>query len=122
MKFFTPACGCDGVSFYNTTIAQSHGMAIRYFGECQPADDLACDNMANPCGALQKCNAKIAAITDCPAAPNQLVNGVCWGVPIACDPLGLQARGCMGAMLGPCADTCSLISSQNPWYADSSCP
>lgn len=117
-KLFNPVCGCNGVSYYNATIAESKSAAVSHAGECTSLEAIACNKVNMPCGTGLACNALVANLQSCPPSPNVIVPGTCWGVPIACDPAGPQARGCGGM----CADTCSLIQGQNAWYDDLTCP
>jgi hypothetical protein len=120
-KIFDPVCGCDGVSYFNATIGESKGAAISHAGACLPGEAIACVKGVTPCGVGIFCSAEVATIGTCPNTPNQAVPGTCWGVPLACDVAGPKGRGCVPPGQ-PCADTCSLIQSQNAWHADATCP
>jgi hypothetical protein len=112
-KDFDPVCGCDHVSYWNENIAAIHGAAVKAAGACAPADGIACSG-ALPCPAGASCNEQVADVTGC-----ALDLGQCWGVPVACGLNGPTGRACTNSM---CELQCSLIQSNNSWYADATCP
>ncbi len=113
---YDPVCGCDGIHYFNPTIAQSRGAAISHPGVCNNAEQLACDKVSAPCGAGLSCSVEVNTVGMC--APT-LTAGVCWGVPVACGAAQPMARGCLAP--GACANKCALIRGQNPWYEDLTC-
>ena len=120
IKDYVPVCGCDGVNYYNSTISASFGIPTDHAGVCTTLEEVSCTKMGSPCTAGLFCSAEVANAGACPQSPSDVVQGVCWGVPVACDTNGPKGRGCgAGAQ---CADTCSLIQSQNGWHADATCP
>ncbi|MCA9619791.1 MAG: hypothetical protein KC731_12280 [Myxococcales bacterium] len=113
-KNLAPVCGCDGVTYFNASIAQSRAMSESHLGACSSVEDVACSSQS-PCAAGLFCNRGVTTASQC-----SMASGRCWGVPFACDTLGAAGRGCGAPML--CADICSLIQSQNPWTEDLTCP
>ena len=113
-----PVCGCDGVTYWNASVAAKHGMPAQSLGECSPAKT--CGGFANQqCPAGASCNYRQADKTGCGIADG---SGTCWTVPSVCVPMagiGPQTRGCGSAS---CTDECDLIKLQTLWYPDSSCP
>lgn len=108
----SPVCGCDGNTYWNEAVAAWKGVAAQAAGACPAAAPC---GPASPCPAALKCRREVAGAAACSAQ----ATGTCWGMPISCDLGGPQGRGCVG---GSCEVICSLIQSQNPWYADASCP
>jgi hypothetical protein len=106
-------CGCDGVTYWNESIAAYQGVAVQAMGACPAGSGIAC-SQAMPCPSGLRCNRKATSEPACSATPD----GECWGVPIACDPIGPQGHACSNMA---CATECTLIQSQNPWYAGT-CP
>jgi hypothetical protein len=106
-------CGCDGVSYYNDSIAATHGMSVAHAGRCEQSEVKTCSNQM-PCGPGLFCSRQVEGLISC----SSFSPGQCWGVPVACDPNGPKARACLGVA---CADMCSLIQSQNHWYPDPAC-
>jgi hypothetical protein len=112
----SPVCGCDGVSYWNESVAAAHGMAVQGFGACAPAKT--CGGVAGTiCPTGAHCALHLASATDCGGAD---LPGTCWAVPKVCPNtgLGLQTRGC-GA--SACAGECNLIAADSAWY-DAACP
>lgn len=114
-QIYDPVCGCDGVHYFNATIAESRSMAISHAGVCTANEEVACDKVATPCAGGLSCSIAVADAASC--AP--LTAGVCWGAPITCGTGQPLARGCVA--MGDCANKCALIRSQNAWHEDASC-
>ncbi|MFT3769315.1 MAG: hypothetical protein QM820_28075 [Minicystis sp.] len=113
-----PACGCDGVSYWNASIAASHGMAIQASGVCMPQKT--CGGFANEkCPAGATCTVHVQSAASCGSAD---LGGTCWAVPATCMAgvgFGPQTRACGAAT---CAGECDLIKGGQPWYDDNTCP
>jgi hypothetical protein len=113
-----PVCGCDGVTYWNATVAASHGMPLQATGVCQP--EKTCGGIANlkcPMGA--SCNRHVADALACGASDSA---GTCWAAPAACTTMvgfGPQTRACGSPS---CAGECDLIKTEQPWYDDNTCP
>ena len=110
-----PACGCDGVVYWNASIAESQGMSVRHAGACNFLEDVGCSQQ-NPCPGGKYCNHREDTQFTC----NVSFGGQCWAVPVACPPGGPSGVGCLGA--AQCVSECALIQSQNPWYPSANCP
>jgi hypothetical protein len=106
-------CGCDNVTYWNESIAAYQGVGVKAMGTCLVGSGIAC-SQATPCPSGLRCNRKALSDMTCNTTPN----GECWGMPIACDPIGPTGHACSN---GQCASECVLIQSQNPWY-DGPCP
>lgn len=112
-----PACGCDGVTYWNASVAARHEMSVLAGGECKAPK--ACGGFAGlTCPAGSTCNYRLPNKATCSVAD---YGGTCWAIPASCPPIviGSQSRACGSAS---CTDECNLIKLQTPWYADSSCP
>lgn len=112
---YDPVCGCDGVHYFNPSIAASRSMAVAHAGVCAANEEVACDKVAAPCGGNLSCSILVSDAASC--AP--LTAGVCWGAPITCGTGQPMARGCVA--MGECANKCALIRSQNAWHEDVTC-
>lgn len=116
-KNYAPSCGCNGVTYFNGSLAEVAGMAVSHSGVCTPQEGIACTKQ-NLCPSGLACNAEVANQAAC--VPVLQAAGFCWDVPVGCDPNGtVRGRGCLN---GICADRCSLIQGQNPWHPDATCP
>jgi len=115
-----PTCGCDGVTYWNATVAASHGMSVAANGECAIGTQAQCGGFAGlQCPDGASCNNKIPDKNSCNIAD---LGGTCWGVPKNCDGgigFGPNTRACGAAN---CANECNLIKGEAPWYVDNTCP
>lgn len=115
-----PMCGCDGVTYWNTTIAASHGMAVSSPGECGPAAKLTCGGFGGiVCPPGASCNYEVPDKQGCGLAD---AGGACWAVPKTCGGgvgFGPNTRECNAAV---CKDECELIKSEVLWFVDNTCP
>ncbi len=115
----TPVCGCDRLTYWNTSIAAANGAAVRVTGAC-PAG-VAC-NVSNPnCPTPAMCNLEQANTAGC-----NLNNpaGRCWVLPDTCPPQAATAmpttRRCNSNNM--CQTRCSLILSGRTFLVDPTCP
>lgn len=117
MQTRAPQCGCDGVTYWNDTIAASHGMAVQSAGAC--ALGKTCGGLVSlPCPPTTHCNYDVGTKGGCGIAD---ASGVCWAVPQTCATIaiGPQTRACGAAV---CTDECTLITQSSLWYPDNTCP
>lgn len=112
-----PQCGCDGITYFNLTVAAHHGMAIRNNNACGN-DQVTCGGpLASACPAGVTCNHEVKSKNQCLSIEP---TGECWQMPATCNTNLLKlGRACNGAQ---CADICSAIKSGAAWYEDNSCP
>ncbi len=115
-KQFAPICGCDGINYFNPSIAASFGMSIAHGDRCTENEQIGCHKTNNPCAQGYFCNRTVASLPACMLSP--IHTGECWAVPLSCDPNGPQAKACANSL---CYDLCSLIQSENPWYGPGTC-
>lgn len=107
---FEPVCGCDGVSYWNASIAASRGMSVLHADACESDEQLACDaNMPCPMGLY--CNRQVEGSVGCALGG---ARGACWGVPATC-PMVPKGKACFSLI---CSDRCSLIKGQMTWELD----
>jgi hypothetical protein len=114
-----PVCGCDGLTYWNVSVAGHLGVSVKSTGECSPGTT--CGGIAGmQCpGNVAVCNMKLTTSALCAAAD---LAGTCWVLPTICPSgpsIGPVTRAC-GAPA--CKSECDLIRSQQPWYDDNSCP
>jgi hypothetical protein len=105
-----PACGCDGVTYYNTDVAKVFRMSLRAAGPCHNAGAVKCGN-TQPCIGGRRCNRQVPGPAECidPAK----VKGTCWALPAQCPNQKAEAVACGFAKA--CDAHCTLISTEQPW-------
>lgn len=112
-----PVCGCDGVTYWNPSVAGYHSMAVKSVGACSPGKT--CGGIASlQCPSGAHCNYAEKDATSCNISDPA---GTCWVVPQTCPKIliGPQTRGCGGKS---CSSECELIKAQHSWYPDLTCP
>ena len=114
-----PVCGCDGLIYWNASVAAHRGMSVKTTGECAPART--CQGIASlECpGNVAVCNMKVLGAPSCIGVD---LGGSCWVLPTSCpnDPgIGPRTRAC-GAT--GCKSECELIRAEEPWHPDNTCP
>jgi hypothetical protein len=113
-----PVCGCDGVTYWNASIAVEAGASVKISGEC--VGGKSCGGFASqPCPASATCNYRLTGKDQCGAAD---FPGTCWALPSTCPAVigfGPSSRACASLS---CTDECTLIRLQTLWYADAGCP
>jgi hypothetical protein len=115
----TPVCGCDRLTYWNTSIAAVNGTAVRVAGAC-PAGIACSDNNPN-CPMPATCNLEQATAAGC-----DLNNppGRCEVLPDNCPPLAAgitpPIRRCNSN--NACQTRCNLIMAGRTFFVDPTCP
>lgn len=114
-----PVCGCDRLTYWNTSIAAANGASVRVAGAC-PAG-VACSANNPNCPAPALCNLEQPSAAGC-----NLLNpgGRCWVLPDTCPP---QAAGTTPATRrcnsnNACQTRCNLILNARTFMVDPTCP
>jgi hypothetical protein len=113
----SPVCGCDGLTYWNASVAAAHGMAAKGSGQCNPSES--CGGFAGiPCPTGARCNYHLSSQASCGIADQ---TGTCWVVPATCPSImiGPTTRQCSAAT---CTGECELIKAGVMWYVDNTCP
>ncbi|MBW2453209.1 MAG: hypothetical protein JRI68_01810 [Deltaproteobacteria bacterium] len=112
----TPVCGCDGITYFNTSIAASFGMAVAHGEACTNSEWVLCHKDNSPCPAGYFCSRRVASVAGCILSPNQ--DGQCWAVQATCDPNGPKDNACGNSL---CYPICELIKTENGWFHLGTC-
>ena len=118
----TPMCGCDGVSYWNASIAAVRGMPVRSAGACPPEQQETCGGIVvNPCPDPQHqvCDAHREALINCGGAD---MPGDCWAMPTQCPGIMFTTERTCQSPNGACIDRCQAIKSELPYFHDQTCP
>ena len=113
-----PVCGCDGLTYWNTSVAAHRGMSVKTTGVC--TSSVTCGGIAAiDCPGNAFCNYE-ADISYCSISDP---GGNCWVMPSTCPTPGIgfgpRTRAC-GAPT--CGYECQLIKAQTPFSVDTTCP
>ncbi len=111
---YSPVCGCDGITYFNPSVAVAYGVSIRSSNVCAKNDSATkvCGGLQmDPCGGSAKCG-MVTISTNCTTPA-----GICWQLPPTC-PATPAIKFC-GAS---CGSVCDAIAAQIPYYADTGCP
>lgn len=109
-----PWCGCDGVTYWNESVAAKRGMSTRKKGACTVT--AAC-GFGDDCTNGAVCNYRVPSEDDCNVSEH---TGTCWMMPVSCpaSPAVLHTLGCSKTQ---CANECQLIKLAIPWYETNVC-
>jgi hypothetical protein len=115
---FAPVCGCNGVTYWNFTLAASDGVAIHVSSACDPQfagmKGEGC-SVQSGCNNGLKCNIQVSQL-GC-AVANAAV-GTCWQLPLDCASTTMSAKDCNGDQ---CDLLCGLIDLNKPYYDGNGC-
>ena len=101
----SPVCGCNGVTYWNASVAAHAGVSVKASGECSVP--VPC-NMLKPCPTDTYCSKLVARANQCGPTP-----GVCWGLPDVC-PQNILATTCSN---GKCEKSrCEIMKDGNTYY------
>lgn len=99
-----PACGCDGVTYWNDCLRRQGGASASKPGECE-MDARRCGGPMEPCPGAAVCARLVP-----PMAPCDGMNpGVCWVAPSTCPPPGPGERWQTCDSSVKCLDTCAAL-------------
>ncbi len=100
----SPVCGCDGITYWNGTVAANAGISVSAKGACKPGKT--CGGLIGAqCPSGTFCNYALTSAAMCAASD---LAGSCWGLPTKCPTIliGPTTRACSAKV---CASECDLI-------------
>jgi hypothetical protein len=114
----SPVCGCDGVTYWNASVAGHAAMSVNGSGACTTGAKTCGGLLGSLCPTNTFCNYAVSSATQCNASD---LGGSCWGMPAKCPQIliGPQTRACKATT---CTSECELIKSGKVWYTDNTCP
>lgn len=111
-----PVCGCDGITYWNSSVANSLGMAISDAGVCVGARGCGARGGIT-CPSYAICNREYQEQSWCSFAD---LSGLCWAMPSNC-PTSVSAPYAANCS-GTCANQCAIASLGEAWYpVDAGC-
>jgi hypothetical protein len=113
-----PVCGCDRLTYWNTSLAAANGASVRVTGAC--ANGIVCSENNPNCVMPALCNLEQANAAGC-----NLGNppGRCWVLPDTCPPAAAgmaTTRRCNTN--NACQSRCTLITNGRTFFVDPTCP
>jgi hypothetical protein len=111
-------CGCDGLDYWNASVAATSGMAVKATGLCA-SGGTGCGGFAGlSCPTKASCSYEVSDATGCNASD---LGGRCWVIPASCTAptIGPNTRACNSLS---CTDECNLTKLGVTWYVDNTCP
>jgi hypothetical protein len=109
-----PVCGCDGVSYWNESIAAASSVSVRSSGPCAGAGAKTCalGQQEVACQGDARCAAVATICTP-------TVSGVCWRIPSKCPKTDEIGRSCKD---GKCDTVCNLMEAHVAFTSGVGCP
>jgi hypothetical protein len=105
---YSPVCGCNGITYWNTSVAAHAGEPIKADGACTIGNAQKCPN--GICPGISKCGKSVLNQTACGGA---VLLASCWTLPPTCaDSAEPKAFGCENG----CLSKCELITLQDQYY------
>lgn len=102
-----PVCGCDGLTYWNLSVAYQLGKSVRHQVDCSTVGlAKSCTPGSCPSGAY--CNMMQPNV--CVSVSNS--TGTCWVLPKPCVPAP-EDQACGSTN---CVPRCELIKNEVPWY------
>jgi hypothetical protein len=108
---YEPVCGCNGLSFWNASVASTYGMSVHHTGACSSMEG------AVPCTGESECatygaSCMLQALS-CTADPA----GICMVPHDSCDLTSPMARNCENT----CKKVCTLIKTSEMFHSPDGC-
>jgi hypothetical protein len=108
---YEPVCGCNGLSFWNASVASTYGMSVHHTGVCSSMDE------AVPCTGESECASYGAGCMlqalSCTANPA----GICMVPHDSCDLTSPMAQNCENT----CKKVCTLIETSAMFHSPGGC-
>jgi hypothetical protein len=120
-----PVCGCNGITYWNASLAQGAAVITAHAGACGGADAnlKKCDSISGcpgPDGRLN-CQFEVAQPTFAGAC-SLIKGGLCWQLPRVCpSAAGPVARVHACASGGACRGLCQAIEREEAYYFGEVC-
>ena len=112
-----PVCGCDGVTYWNTSVAHSFGVPVKTEAACGPQDHPTPCMDKSDCPKGRACSHQVSNAAACTV--NLSASGTCVGLPLECGKTQPMALSCESAQ---CDRLCDLINLSKRYAEVAACP
>lgn len=114
-----PVCGCDDVTYWNSTVAANAGVPAKAAGRCADTAKTCGGVGAQQCPKGSTCGYEFDSGGQCGILDPK---GKCWGTPAKCpvSAIGPTTRECGGG--AKCEGACELIKAEKMFFKDNTCP
>jgi hypothetical protein len=114
-----PVCGCDGVNYWNSSVASGFSAAIASFNTCSVPSLCKGGAGAATCPAFGQADCAFEAVDLGGAGCGMMKSPVCWGMPTTC-PTNPDGGVTPCSNQGNCNSLCDAIKNQTP-YRNNGC-
>ena len=117
----TPVCGCNGVTYFSSCLAEMNGENLSTHAICSDAVGVRCSNVNPACVNYPNgyCAYLLAAPANCPTGVSLLPVGRCWVLPDSCPTYTNRFTSCNGG--SKCSGTCDAVHAERPFYRQLGC-
>lgn len=95
-----PVCGCDGVTYWNESVAKKNGMSVKKSGECGDEGVV--------CPGIVECPNKATCARPVKECSEEGM-GTCWMTPTLCPVVDIKVESGKGCGEFACTTECGLI-------------
>jgi hypothetical protein len=112
-------CGCDGITYWNPTVAQNFGTTVAAKNSCPQggAGTKKCSGTVACGGSKTKCQKQVANVAAC---VNLNTPGVCWRLPGTC-PAVTNSTYHTCDVTNPCTSLCKAIEKEQTYFSGAAC-
>jgi hypothetical protein len=115
---YAPVCGCDGVTYWNASFAESFGVSVSHHDPCLGPEGMTCD-FDGGCGSGGLCVRDLGVTGGTCMAPGK---GRCWRKPGETDCAATvgDSGGSVSTCTGACKTRCQAVKDHSN-FRDSTC-
>jgi hypothetical protein len=118
----TEVCGCDGVTYFSSCLAEYNGENVSLHGICSDAVAVKCSASNPACVNFPNgsCGYLYPAPASCPNGGQITPLGKCFVLPDSCPIYANRFSSCNSNT--KCQGTCDAVKDERPYYRQLGCP